>query len=172
MSRLRRIEQAGRHFFVTTNLACGVSPLTPRERDLCLEYLDKARSKHGFALFAYVIMPNHAHLLLSSFQSTLPKLMRDWKSESAFAIAKARKRSGAIWQPRYFDFILRRAADFRKEFEYIHNNPVSAALVERPEDWVWSSAGCYLKKASMIVRPDVFDVPSDPNEPLWPVPWK
>jgi putative transposase len=172
MSRLRRIEQAGRYFFVTTNLVRGVSILTPRERSLCLECLDKARSKHGFALFAYVIMPDHAHLLLSSFQSTVPALMRDWKSQSAFTIAKGRNKRGAIWQPRYFDFILRRASDFGKQLEYIHTNPVTAGLVAQPDKWRWSSAGYYMKKAEALLRPDLFDIPVDPNQPLWPVPWK
>jgi putative transposase len=172
MSRLRRIEHGGRYFFVTTNLARGVPPLTPKERGLCLEHIDKARAKHGFSLFAYVVMPDHLHLLLAAFQSSLPDLMREWKSKSASAIAKLRGKRAAIWQPRYFDFILRRASDFGKKLEYIHDNPVSAGLVAQPEDWFWSSAAFYVKKVPVLVRPDLFDVPVDPNTPLWPVPWR
>ena len=172
MSRLRRIEHAGRYFFVTTNLARGISSLTPRERDICLEHIAQARSKHGFQLFAYVVMPDHVHLLLGVFRSSLPTLMRDWKSRSAIAIARSRRTRGAIWQARYFDFILRRAANFGDKFEYIHRNPVTAGLVTRPEDWRWSSYSFYASKVPAVVQPDVFDVPVDPNTPLWPASWK
>jgi hypothetical protein len=108
VSRLRRIEVAGRYFFVTTNLLKHSPPLSPSERDICLDQIDRVRTKHKFALFA--------------------KLMRDWKSASGFAIAKARSKRGAIWQERYFDFILRRARDFGNKLEYIHANPVEATL--------------------------------------------
>ena len=172
MSRLRRIELAGRHFFITTNLARHVPPLSPAERDICLDNIAQARAKHQFALFAYVVMPNHVHLLLWTLDALLPKLMRDWKSASGFAIGKERAKKGALWQPRYFDFILRRAADFGDKAEYIHNNPVSAGLVTRAEDWRWSSAAFYKTKASVPIQPDVFNVPSNPNEPLWPAPWR
>jgi len=172
MSRLRRIEHTGRYFFVTTNLARGVSPLAPCERDICLAHIDQARAKHGFFIFAYVVMPDHVHLLLGVFQSSLPALMRDWKSRSALAIARARRTRGAVWQPRYFDFILRRVADFGDKFEYIHQNPVAGGLVARPEEWRWSSAGFYLKKTPAPIVPDPFDLPVDRNTPLWPAPWK
>jgi putative transposase len=172
MSRLRRIELTGRYFFVTTNLAKRGLALSPTERDICLGELGRMRTRHKFSLFAYVIMPNHAHLLIWTVESLLPEMMKDWKSASGFAIAKARCKRGAIWQPRYFDFILRRGADFGKKFEYIHNNPVTAGLVHRPEDWMWSSAAFYIQKAVVPVQPDIFDFPVDPNEPLWPGPWR
>jgi putative transposase len=168
VSRLRRIELAGRYFFITTNLAKGVPPLNASERDLCLDRLAKTKSKHKFSLFAYVVMPTHAHLLLWTLDSLLPALMRNWKSASGFAIAACRRRRGAVWQGRYFDFILRRAADFGDKLEYIHNNPVEAGLVTRPEDWRWSSYGFYTKRAPAPIQPDLFDIPSDPSQPLWP----
>jgi REP element-mobilizing transposase RayT len=172
MSRLRRIELAGRYFVVTTNLIRHSQSLTPSEREICLDQIGRSRAKHKFALFAYVVMPDHIHLLLWTMESLLPKLMRVWKSGSGFAIAKLRSKQGPIWQERYFDFILRRAGDFGKKLEYIHANPVEAGLVVRPEDWKWSSAAFYIKKEHVPIRPDVFAVPSDPNEPLWPVPWR
>ena len=172
MSRLRRIELAGRFFFVTTNLAKRVPLLSPPERDICLDELARARTERKFSLYAYVIMPDHAHLLLWTAESFLPQLMRDWKSASGFAIAKTRNRRGAVWQPRYFDFILRRAADFSRKLAYIHDNPVTAELAAQPDDWRWSSAAFYIKKRSVPIIPDIFNVPVDPNELLWPGPWR
>lgn len=125
-------------------------------------------------------MPDHAHLLLWTEHSLLPALMREWKSGSGFAISKLRQTSGAIWQARYFDFILRRASDFGKKLEYIHNNPVADGLVAEQQLWRWSSAAFYANKSVALqrahdivpIRPDLFDIPVDPNEPLWPVPWR
>jgi len=172
VSRLRRIEHAGRYFFVTTNLARGTPKLTPNERGICVECLDKSRAKHGFSLFAYVVMLDHVHLLLRPWASSLPEIMGDWKSKCAAAVAKKRGTRGPIWQKRYFDFILRRASDFGDKLGYIHENPVTAGLVARAEDWLWSSAAFYAKKTPILLRPDLFAVPVDPNEPLWPVPWR
>jgi REP-associated tyrosine transposase len=172
VSRLRRIELAGRFFFITTNLARNVAPLAPHERDSCLEHLALVRERHTFSLFAYVVMPDHVHLLLWTVDHLLPTLMREWKSGSGFAIAKGRRVSGAVWQARYFDFILRRAGDFGRKLDYIHKNPVSAGLVSEPCLWKWSSAAFYGNRSRVPVRPDLFDVPVDPNAPLWPVPWR
>lgn len=172
VSRLRRIEHSGRFFFVTTNVARSVPKLSAQDRNLCLEYLAKSRAMLGFALFACVIMPDHAHLLVACFRSSLPAVMNDWKRKSALAITKLRGTSGSIWQPRYFDFILRRASDFGKKLGYIHNNPVEAGFVAKPEDWEWSSAAYYVNNGPAPIQPDTFNVPADPNEPLWPAPWR
>jgi putative transposase len=167
MSRLRRIEQSNRFFFITTNLVRHLAPLSPHERNICMTHLAKTRANHNLSLFAYALMPDHAHLLLWIADSLLPSAMRDWKSATGFEIAKTRGRSGAVWQPRYFDFILRRAKDFKDKLAYIHNNPVAAGLVESPEDWPWSSAAFYNNKPTSPITPDVFKLPIDPNTPLW-----
>jgi putative transposase len=172
VSRLRRIETADRYFFITTNLLRDIRELSPKERDICLVELAKARAKNRFSIFAYVVMPTHVHLLMWCGEALLPAIMRDWKSTSGFAIAKWRGRRGALWEPRYFDFILRRASDFGEKFEYIHRNPVVAGLVDGAADWAWSSAGFYAGRGAVGLEPEVFDVPCDPDTALWPVPWR
>ena len=87
MTRLRRIADRDRFFFVTTNLAKGVPQLSPSERDLLLEILDSQRER--FWLFGYVVMPDHVHLLLTPRDKTLVQVMRDLKSKSGFEIATA-----------------------------------------------------------------------------------
>lgn len=134
MVRLRRIENRDRFFFVTANLARGVPHLSPAERDLFIHVLASQRSPRTFQLFAYVVMPDHFHLLLVPQDRTLIQVMRDLKSKTGFAIAQRRHTPGRIWQPRYFDNIIRRVRDFWEKVDYIHQNPVAAGLVERPED--------------------------------------
>lgn len=138
---------------------------------MSLEYLDRTRGRLGFALFAYVVMPNHVHLLLAVNGTDLPSLIRDWKSQCGFAISRARQLHAPLWQARYFDFILRRVADFWDKFDYIHQNPVRAGLVTNANDWRWSSCRHYSKLGAAAVEPDPIYLPMDRNAPLWPAPW-
>ena len=79
MSRLRRIEDTDRIFFITTNLDPGAAPLAPAERGIVLDWLGKVRVRHRFLLLAYVVMPNHAHALLAVVPGSLQKIMHGWK---------------------------------------------------------------------------------------------
>ena len=130
MSRIRRIEQTDRIFFVTTNLAKGVPNFSPVERNLVLNALGETRAAHKFLLVGYVVMPDHAHALLAVLSSSLPDILRQWKSKTARAIQKARGKPGSLWQARYFDFICRRTRDVANKLDYIHQNPVVARPCE------------------------------------------
>src|SRR5437762_3237323 len=172
MSRLRRIADRDRVFFVTTDLAKTAPDLTPAERDVVLDALGKVRTACNFLLLGYVVMPDHAHALLGVTSGSLASIMNRWKSTTGHSIQKARRCRGALWQARYFDFICRRTRDVSNKLEYIHENPVKAGLVSRPEDWRWSSAGFYAKIGIPAVIPDVMDCSGDPDELLWPAPWR
>lgn len=172
MSRRRRIEESDRLFFVTTNLSSNVADLSPPERTLVLEILDTCRARMCFKIFAYVVMPDHAHFLLDPGPSTLTSLMRDFKSKTGLRVNVHRATSGPLWQSRFFDFICRRVRDFSKKAEYIHRNPVEAGLVRCPEEWPWSSAGFCLEGRQGILVPDRIDLPADGDTLLWPAPWR
>ena len=172
MSRLRRIETLERIFFTTTNLAAGNRSFSEDERDLLLRFLAGLRDKSQFLLFGYVVMPNHAHLLLLPQKDALPQIMHQWKFKTGNAINRARRTTGAVWQPRYFDFICRRTRDFSNKLEYIHNNPVQAGLVARPEAWKWSSSAYYAGTGVVPIRINKLDFSGDPDELLWPAPWQ
>jgi len=170
MSRLRRIEQAHRFFFVTTNLTSQCASLSPTERTLVLHELKTIRSSHDFLLFSYVVMPTHMHLLLYPRETTLTDILRDLKSRCAASLHKARGSDGPIWQPRFFDFACRKVRDFWEKVEYIQQNAVRARLVTAATDWLWSSAACSACPA--ILRPDPIELPADGNALIWPAPWR
>ena len=172
MSRLRRIAIQDRIFFVTTNLANGVAPLSPTERDLVLNALNALRGPHRFLILGYVIMPDHTHLLLASTEESVSQIMHQWKFKTGFAILKARGNRGSLWQPRYFDFICRRNRDVSNKLQYIHENPVEAGLARSGIDWRWSSAAYYANTGTSPVVPDQMDFSGDPDELLWPAPWR
>jgi REP-associated tyrosine transposase len=172
MTRLRRIEDRDRIFFVTTNLARKVAPLIPEERDLILAAIENQKLRADFLLFGYVIMPTHVHLLFSPQSQNLIRIMRDLKSKTGYAIAQRRKVPGPIWQERYFDTIIRQVRNIRQKLEYIHRNPVEAGLVSGSEEWRWSSYREYEKKGEGLVALDPVEFPSDADHFLWPAPWR
>lgn len=161
MTRLRRIADRDRIFFVTTNLRPGVAALSLPERHLLLKQLARKHDAGEFLLFAYVVMPTHAHLLLAPQRVGLISIMREFKSRTGQQLTTGRGVRGAIWQPRYFDFVLRKVGDFWDKLEYIHQNPVEAQLIEACDSWPWSSAAHYDRKNSIPVPVDEIDLPGD-----------
>ena len=93
-----------------------------------------------YLLDAYVIMPDHVHLLLRPLANwRLAKILQGIKGFTAREINRVLGRRGSFWQDESFDHLVRDEGDWVDKFEYIHNNPVSAGLVERPEDYPFSS---------------------------------
>jgi len=94
-----------------------------------------------YILFAWVIMPNHSHSLLTRFEEwQLEQLMHSHKSYTAHEANKILNRSGPFWMREYFDRYIRDADHFRKTVRYIEDNPVKARLCAKPSDWPFSSA--------------------------------
>lgn len=94
-----------------------------------------------YRLFAWVIMPNHIHMLVTRFEEyTLAGIMQSLKSITSHKANRLLKRHGKFWMPDYFDRYIRNAEHFAKTLRYIENNPVKARLCSRSEDWPFSSA--------------------------------
>jgi hypothetical protein len=83
MSRLRRIADRDRIFFVTTNLAPRVCAFSSAERDLVLRHLSRRHTQSDFLLFGYVVMPTHLHLLLMPLGRGLAAAMHALKRLTA-----------------------------------------------------------------------------------------
>lgn len=81
---------------------------------------------------AWVIMPNHVHLLFKPI-APIEKLVQAWKSVSAKRIGK-----GSIWQPNYRDTLIRNREHFANAVRYIRRNPVKAKLKDE-EFTFWQS---------------------------------
>lgn len=106
-------------------------------------------------------MPEHFHLLVSEPQIGNPSVVIQ-----AVKIGFARRvinldgdaNSGTaahIWQRRFYDFNVWRREKRVEKIRYIHRNPVRRGLVERPEDWKWSSFRAYaFNEAGPVVMND------------------
>lgn len=93
-----------------------------------------------YRLLAWVVMPNHVHVLIEPTQTPLAEILHGWKSFTAKAANRLLGREGEFWQEEYFDRFIRDEEHFGKAVRYIENNPVKAALVKSPEEWFFSSA--------------------------------
>lgn len=107
------------------------------------EIEDALREFEGerYRLHAWVIMPNHLHLLFTQIEpNTLAQIMHSFKSYSAKEANRILNCSGSFWQAEYFDREIRDGNHYANAFGYIERNPVKARLCKRAEDWRFSSA--------------------------------
>ncbi len=129
-------------------------------KDAFVDHLGAAREKHRFHLIAWVVMPEHVHLLLWPRLPEAPvsAILRTLKQRFAQqVIARWRTLRAPIF-PRIIDsggvprFWLRGGGHDRnvwsdeeiaEKIAYIHRNPVTRGLVRSPEEWKWSSARWY-----------------------------
>ena len=94
-----------------------------------------------YRLIAWVVMPNHVHVMIEIFDGfPLDNVIHSWKSYTASEANKLLKREGKFWYHDYFDRYIRDERHYYNSLRYIHENPVTAGLVERAEDWPYSSA--------------------------------
>ena len=94
---------------------------------------------------AYAIMANHVHILITPIAS-VAKITKQVKGTSARGANRLLGFAGShFWQDESFDHWVRNPAEWQTIRVYIEQNPVKAGLVERAEDWPWSSASRPLK---------------------------
>ncbi|MGJ8726199.1 MAG: transposase [Roseibacillus sp.] len=85
-----------------------------------LHHFDNQR----YLLQSFVVMPNHIHILFSPHEGhSLSDIIHSWKRFTAREINKMEKRRGPLWQPDYWDRLIRHEAHFKATQTYIHRNP-------------------------------------------------
>ncbi|MBS0538790.1 MAG: transposase [Proteobacteria bacterium] len=94
-----------------------------------------------YRLLAWCVMPNHVHVVIEPVQGfLLSGIVHSWKSFTANKANGILLRKGAFWHDDYFDRYMRDEADLSRTISYVKRNPVKAGLIDRAEDWLWSSA--------------------------------
>ena len=93
-----------------------------------------------YELRAWVIMPNHVHVLFKVGTASMSETVGAWKKHTSRLANKLLGKQGAFWTEDYFDTYMRDAEHERKTVCYLENNPTKAKLVLDPKAWPWSSA--------------------------------
>ena len=98
------------------------------------------RDQRSYQLHAFVVMPNHVHLLISPLE-TVSKVMQSLKRFTAREGNRIVGLTGQpFWQDESYDRLVRNEREFERAVHYIENNPVTASLAATPEEFPWSSA--------------------------------
>ena len=108
---------------------------------LFLKTLYGYRRQGRFELHAFVVMPEHVHLLLTpATDITLERSIQFIKGGYSHALGVELARKGEVWQRGFTDHRIRDSEDFENHRSYIHENPVKRGLVELASDYRYCSA--------------------------------
>ena len=160
MKRRPAPEFSGHLHFVTTRINHGIKLF--RHPTLCREFLDALHDLHlkeDFGLHAYVLMPDHIHLIVQPWDGRISTLMAKIKSLGARRILnqlKEKERSTLlerlkksstgkkghtyqVWQQGFHTVELWSEWFIKGKIDYLHANPMRAGLVKSVKDYPWSS---------------------------------
>jgi putative transposase len=144
-------------------------------RHVLIESFKYCQQKKGLEIYAYCIMTSHVHMIVSSEENRLENIIRDLKSHTSTQMrvtidnhsGESRrewmmwmmKRAGLrnsnnndyqFWQQNNHPIELYNYEMTKQKLDYIHDNPVKAGFVSKPEDWLYSSARQYCGEPGMI----------------------
>jgi len=112
----------------------------PATSAVVIESWHAAGHVHGRAVGRYVIMPDHVHFFARphSEAKSLSAFVRDWKKWTTRQIAATIRINPPLWQPEFFDHVLRSADSYSEKWDYVYHNPVRAGFVATPDAWPYS----------------------------------
>ena len=155
------------HYFLTFQVVNWIDIFTrSRYRDIFLNSIRFCQRRKGLTVYAWVIMSNHVHCILSVSDGGLSGVIRDLKHYTSNRIIQSvihEPESRRAWMLAQFQFMANchkrnyhyqlwthdnhpvelRGRMFEQRLNYIHNNPVKAGIVEEPEHYLYSSARDY-----------------------------
>lgn len=108
------------------------------------EALDKYEDE--FEIISYVLMTNHIHLQIKTKEKHIGFFMQRVNGFYARYFNNKYNYTGHLFQERYLSRIIDSNSYMLELSRYIHLNPVRAKIVEKPEDYVWSSYNVYIGK--------------------------
>jgi REP element-mobilizing transposase RayT len=181
MSTGYQIYNQGNTYFMTFQVVDWVDIFSRKiYRDIIIDSFKYCRKEKNLQIWAYVIMTNHVHCILSAKENNLSDIVRDFKRFTSTTILKNidNNESRKDWMLKRFEFAARshnRNNNLQfwthenhaieivsqkilcQKMAYIHNNPVKAGWVEKAEDWIYSSQRNYSNMPS-IMEIDIADV--------------
>lgn len=122
------------------------------------EILNDAARAHRFALHAYVLLPDHLHLLgRPADEHSVPRLMQTIGRGHVRHFNDKYRRTGTLWDGRYRATLVESEHYVLACMQYIETNPVRTGLVDLPRAWPWSS---YAHHAGLAPNPLITDPPA------------
>lgn len=175
MSTGYKIIEQGRLYFVTLQVVNWIDIFTRESyRQIIIQNLEYCQQHKGLEIYAWVLMSNHLHALLRSSSDDLSGTLRDFKSFTSKKIIEEiessnesrkdwmmklfreaafnhKRNSGhQFWTHENHAELIYSNKFIEQKLEYIHQNPVRAGIVARPEDYLYSSARNYAGEKGLI----------------------
>jgi REP element-mobilizing transposase RayT len=178
MGRRGRANLTDEQFFFVTTTVVEYAHAFAEDKycDILIDQLKRWQVHFQFAILGYVIMPSHFHWIVKvePGRGTISDIMRKIKAHAAWAIMDKLERDGneefralfenagkgfedqrrRFWMKRFDDQVIRNQRMFMAKLQYIHDNPVKAGLVERAEQYKYSSARNYINDDRSIIYVD------------------
>jgi putative transposase len=143
MTNIRRYYNDSYSYFVT-NVTYQRQRILLDHAEFLKQSIDKVKSETRFDLVAWVILPDHFHMIVHPETTNISLLMRKIKLSFSSKYRKLLKMaSGQVWQNRFWDHVIRNQDDMNRHLDYIHFNPVKHNLVSRPFNYQYSSIHDY-----------------------------
>ncbi len=134
MKPTRLISPAGTYFVTFSTWQCRRLFVVEPFARLLLKTIYGYRRAGKFQLHAFVLMPEHVHLLFTPANDvTLERAVQLIKGGYSHAFGQEFGKHKEVWQRGFTDHRIRDGADFERHREYIHRNPVAARLAEGAE---------------------------------------
>jgi len=145
-----RSEKLLNRFFLTinyyNNAQLKISLSRALRTELILDNIFLRKQESIIHIIAYCIMPDHYHLLAIIHNGELfSKYINNIESSYTRYYNKLCKRKGPLWQSRFRATRITDNATLLHVHRYIHLNPTTAGIVQKPEDYTWSSYNSYIK---------------------------
>jgi len=158
MARLARLSIAGlpHHLLQRGNNRQPIF-LLPSEREFFLQLLAAYAAQHGVAVHAYVLLPDHFHLVATPHaDGALSGLMQSLGRSYVRHFNDAHGRTGTLWDGRYRSSVLQAHTLLLPCMAYLDLHPVRTGLVAHPAEYAWSSYGHYagLRVDALLTTPD------------------
>ncbi|MDY3557281.1 transposase [Gemmata sp. JC717] len=130
-------------YFITVCAHERVDRLAHEEfRSIACEVWYNCGRLYGWATGRYVIMPDHVHFFATDAcgRRSLSWFVGKWKEWTAKYCAQRLGWPAPLWQPEFFDHVLRSSEGYERKWEYVERNPVRAGLVADPGAWAYQGA--------------------------------
>jgi putative transposase len=125
-------------FYVTVCASERRKKLANRQmHEICCEVWRNAESLYGWLVRRYVVMPDHVHFFCASKSDERPLsfYLGKWKEWTAKYALRRLKVQMPLWQPEYFDHVLRSFDSYEEKWLYVRDNPTRAGLVSSFDEW-------------------------------------
>ena len=141
MKPTRAMSPPGTYFITTTTWGRRALFRSERWAGLFLDVLYHYRAGSKFLLHAFVVMPDHIHLLVTPANSvTLERAVQLIKGGYSYRVGRELQSRAEVWERGFIDHRVRDAQDYLRHRAYIHDNPVHAGLAEHGDEFPYSSA--------------------------------